>query len=297
MLYSNPDKVTKIVNALNLKILPRDLKSKDTRYLLSLIFTQWLSLSTCIIQTVIDIIPTPPNAQAIRIPKMLYPDTYETTLEPKNKLEEDLYTSNSNPKANVVGYVSKMFAVSAKELPENKKRPITAEEMRAKAREAREAKQTEANGPETENSIPLGTDYTPPSLKPDEVAEELKHSDAEVVLGFSRLYSGTLCVGSSVYAVLPKYNAALDPTDPSNTKYLLTAKVEGLYVMMGRELVPVPIVRAGNIFAIKGLESKVWRSATLCSPEELGIGDEPDPSKQKDCLINLGAINRTVRTL
>ncbi|KAF9485896.1 translation elongation factor 2 [Pholiota conissans] len=289
VINPNPDKVVKIVNALNLKIQPRDLKSKDTRYLLSLIFNQWLSLSTCIIQTVIDIIPTPPNAQAIRIPKMLYPDTYESTLEPKNKLEEDLYTSNSDSKANVVAYVSKMFAVSAKDLPENKKKPITAEEMRVKAREAREARQTASEGQENgSNNI----DHIPPTPKRDEVVEEPKNTDIEVVLGFARLYSGTLRVGTSVYAVLPKYNTSLDPKDTRNVKYLLTAQIESLYVMMGRELVPVPQVRAGNIFAIKGLESKVWRSATLCSPEEVGLGDEDDPAKQKDCLINLGAINR-----
>ncbi len=39
----NPDKIAKIVATLNLKILPRDLKSKDTRNLLTLIFSQWLS--------------------------------------------------------------------------------------------------------------------------------------------------------------------------------------------------------------------------------------------------------------
>ncbi|KAF8967113.1 P-loop containing nucleoside triphosphate hydrolase protein [Flammula alnicola] len=292
VINPNPDKVIKIVNVLDLKIAPRDIRSKDTRHLLSLIFTQWLSLSTCIIQTVIDVVPTPPVAQATRIPKMLYPDLYETTLEPKNKVEEDLYASKSGPEASVVAYVSKMFAVSAKDLPENKKRPITAEEMRTRAREAREARQAEADAKESGQVAPSPIGYTPPEAKQPEVVEEPTKSDLEIVLGFARLYSGTICVGTSVYAVLPKYNTALDPTHPSNAKYLLTANVDGLYVMMGRELLPVSQVRAGNIFAIKGLESKVWRSATLCSPNELGVGDVPDPVKQKDCLINLGSISR-----
>ncbi|KAH9480567.1 Ribosome assembly protein 1 [Psilocybe cubensis] len=285
----NPDKVAKIVTTLELKIPPRDLKSKDTRHLLSLICTQWLSLSTCIIQAAIDIVPTPPVAQATRIPKMLYPYLYEATLQPRNKLEEDLFTSKSGSKACVVAYVSKMFAVSSKDLPENKKKPLTAEEMRERAREARAARSAEAKEeqkPTPQENIPIS------EAKQLEVEEDSKKTDGEVVLGFARLYSGTIRVDTSVYALLPKYNTELAPTHPNNVRYLLTAKVESLYVMMGRELVPVTEVHAGNIFAIKGLESKVWRSATLCSPDDAGIVDGR-ASEDKDCLINLGAVNRS----
>ncbi|KAG6841264.1 hypothetical protein C0991_000404 [Blastosporella zonata] len=294
-LNPNHEKVAKIVTALNLKIPPRDLKSKDTRHLLSLIFSQWLSLSTCVTQTVIDVVPAPSIAQRTRIPKMLYPDLYETTIEPKNKLEEDLFTSNSASDACVTAYVSKMFAVSAKDLPENKKKPITAEEMRAKAREAREARAAaEAaakSGEHTEQPTPTAIAYTPPPPpRTDEPAKAELAADAEVVLGFARLYSGTLRTGTSVYGLLPKYNAALEPTHPGNVKNLVTATVEGLYVMMGRELVPVDFVRAGNIFAVKGLEGKVWRNATLCAPGEAGIGEALEADRS--CLINLGGVNR-----
>ena len=78
--------MAKIITTLGLKILPRDQKSKDTRQLLSLIFSQWLPLSTCVIQTIVDIVPPPSDAQRIRIPKMLYPDLYEPTVAPKNRL-------------------------------------------------------------------------------------------------------------------------------------------------------------------------------------------------------------------
>jgi len=49
ILFSNREKVQKIVNVLNLKILPRDMKSKDTRTLLTSIFNQWLPLSTAVL--------------------------------------------------------------------------------------------------------------------------------------------------------------------------------------------------------------------------------------------------------
>ncbi|KAF8073628.1 P-loop containing nucleoside triphosphate hydrolase protein [Lyophyllum atratum] len=290
-LNPNHEKVTKIVSSLNLKIPPRDLKSKDTRHLLSLIFSQWLSLSTCVTQTVIDIVPAPSIAQRTRIPKMLYPDLYEATVEPRNKLEEDLFSSNSAPDACVTAYISKMFAVSAKDLPENKKKPITAEEMRTRAREARAARQAADDvakaGPQGEDQSSTIMSYTPQVVAPEKVEPV---EDGEVLLGFARLYSGTLRTGTTVYGVLPKYNAALEPTHPANVKNLVTATAEGLYVMMGRELVAVDFVRAGNIFAIKGLEGKVWRNATLCAPSEHGISESVE--EDRSCLINLGRINR-----
>ncbi|KAG6897765.1 hypothetical protein C0992_011434 [Termitomyces sp. T32_za158] len=298
VLNPNQEKVAKIVTALNLKILPRDIKSKDTRNLLFLVFSQWLPLSTCVTQTVIDVVPAPSIAQRTRIPKILYPDLYEATIEPRNKLEEDLFSSNSAPHACVTAYVSKMFAVSCKDLPENKKKPITAEEMRAKAREVREARAAAEgvtkNEERTVQQLLTPPSYTPPPSSDYEPAKEDYADDAkaEVVLGFARLYSGTLRTGTTVYALLPKYNAVLGPAHPANMKHLVTVIVEGLYIMMGRELVPVDFVRAGNIFAVKGLEGKVWRNATLCSPGENGISDSP--TEDCSCLINLGSVNRAV---
>lgn len=291
VVLSNAEKVSKIVKALNLNIPLRELKTKDTRLLLSHIFSQWLSLSTCVIQTIIDVVPAPAVAQANRIPKMLYPNLYEQTIQPKNKLEEDLFACNHAPDAFVSAYVSKMFAVSRKDLPENKMKPMNADEIRFKAREARDVR-PRTNGAEDSNSSPLAT-LNVPTKSPSEELQEANEG-SEIILGFARLYSGTIHVGTSVYCVLPKYTGTLGPTHPQNAKYVVTANVEGLYVMMGRELVPVDSVRAGNTFAIRGLEGKVWRSATLCATSD-GIGPDSDLTVQNACLINLGGVNRSVR--
>ncbi|KAG7088583.1 hypothetical protein E1B28_012560 [Marasmius oreades] len=296
VLNPNSEKIAKIVATLNLKISPRDLKSKDTRHLLSLIFSQWLSLSTCIIQAAIDIVPAPCVAQAIRLPKMLYPDFHEETNVPKNKSEEDLYTANSQPNALMCAYVSKMFAVSTRDLPENKKKTLTAEEMRAKAAEARRARESRpqetdltSQGLEATSSI----NYTPDTAAEDinEQAEEEPEEDVEVILGFARLYSGTIRMGQKVYVVLPKYDTALEPTNAQNQQFLAEATVEGLYVMMGRELALTDTVQAGNIFAVRGLEGKVGRSATLCAPGDV---ESNETQNVKDSLFNLGRVNRVI---
>ncbi|KAI9058442.1 translation elongation factor 2 [Trametes sanguinea] len=301
----NPDKVSKIITTLGLKVPPREQKSKDTRQLLSLIFSQWLPLSTCVIQTIVDIVPPPSAAQRIRIPKMLYPDIYETTVEPKNKLEEDLYSCNDNPDASIVALVSKMFAVPTKELPGKKKKALTAEELRSRAKAAREARaaaaasaSSEAPTPEPA-SVPLEEAMQRANLGDKEGDEQQSTADGEGVqeedetlLGFARIYSGTIRTGTTIVCVLPKYNHSLGPAHPRNKQHLVTAQVEELYTMMGRELVPVESVRAGNVFAIRGLEGKVWRNATLCAPSAAGLGQVSDLSEVKDCLLNLAGVIR-----
>jgi len=228
---------------------------------------------------------------------MLYPELREETLPPKNKLEVDLYGSKSESGAYVVAYVSKMFAVPAKDLPENKKRRLRADEMRTRGRDARIAKlQDETNsGSATPFSSPSPV---PPASRDENTTTgtntpnpEAENGEHEILLGFARIYSGTIRVGSEIYAVLPKYNAALGPRHRNNEKYLIRAQVEGLYIMMGRELVGVDKVKAGNIFAIKGLAGKVWRSATLCASSEEGVNEV----NMKEWLINLGGVNRGVR--
>ena len=291
----------KIVSTLNLKIPPRELNTKDSKQLLTLICSQWLSLSSCVIQTIVDVVPPPSMAQRTRIPKMLYPDIYESTVEPKNKMEENLYSCDARPDAYVVALVSKMFAVPARELPSNKKKPLTADEMRARARAAREARAAQgaaANGETAQSeasSTPLESALEHMSVddKEPEGTGEPVTAD-ETLLGFARIYSGTIRTGSTICCVLPKYNSALEPTHPRNVPHVVTTKVEALYVMMGRELVPVDHVKAGNVFAIQGLEGKVWRSATLCAPGEQGVPEGTDLGQVKDCLLNLGGVIRYV---
>lgn len=271
---------------MNLKIPPRDLNSKDRNSLLSLIFTQWLPLSTTIIQAIIDIVPSPRAAQPTRIPMMLYPDQLESHVDPKSKLEKDLYSCDASESAHVIAYVSKMFAVSAVQLPEHKKQTLTADELRARAREARvraeeSRDQSRAASP---SSGPIPSE-TPTGESPSDLVPA-----NETLLGFARLYSGVIYVGSTVACVLPKYHNEFEPTHPRNKSHVANATVDALYTMMGRDLVAVDSVSAGNIFAIRGLEGSVWRTATICAPSAAGLQGE----HSQGWMTNLGSINRQV---
>ena len=62
----NLDVIEKITKALNIKLLPRDLRSKDDKQLLRTIMGQWLPVSIAVLLTVIDKLPSPIESQQER---------------------------------------------------------------------------------------------------------------------------------------------------------------------------------------------------------------------------------------
>ncbi|ORY32585.1 translation elongation factor 2 [Naematelia encephala] len=298
----NPDAVTKIVNALSVRVAPRELKSKDTRNLLTLIMQQWLPLSTATFQAVVDIIPSPATAQGLRLPFMLHPEkaaVATTSLPPANALEKGLYECDQSEGAQVVAYVSKMFAVQRGELPEFKPRAMTAEEMRQRGREERERRaatvETSTDGIAMAGIEGLTTPLEELTIAPsteskgddkEEVVPEVAES-SEVLLGFSRIFSGVLRRDTPILATLPKFDVELPANHPRNARYVLRTIIKDLYMMMGRELVAVDEVPAGHVCAIGGLDGVVPRSATLWAPNSKGVGIKiPDAE-----LVNLAGVS------
>ncbi|KDN46624.1 putative translation elongation factor 2-putative [Tilletiaria anomala UBC 951] len=315
-LNRDQEKIEKIVKTLDLKILPRDLKSKDTSVLISSIFSQWLPLAPCTFAAVVSNIPSPQEAQATRVPKLLSPDlSYFATpadLEPKNAVQADMFAARSDPADKVynVAYISKMFAVRREDLPESKRKALTADEMRMKAKESRERARaiqaaTGAAVQQAPEGVPLeeaaalqhnGSDKVEKQGEAHEAPSETKVEPIsdEVAIGFSRLYSGRLRVGQSVVVVLPKYQPALGATSLLNAKHIKDIKIEALYMLMGRDLVAVNEVPAGNVFGIRGLEGVVLRNATLFAPP--GNVDDLDTWLKTDYakdVVNLSGVNST----
>ncbi|OAD79326.1 hypothetical protein PHYBLDRAFT_105894 [Phycomyces blakesleeanus NRRL 1555(-)] len=263
IIRQDRERTEKIVNALNLKILPRDLKSRDPQILLSAIFFQWLPLSTCILLAIIGQLPPPKEAQRIRLPKMLYPEIQQNDnepLEPTNDVERALYSCDSSPKAPIVAYVSKMFAIPADQLPENRRKQMTAEEMRERGRRQRALRASQAaESANPENGIPLDMERLSQELSAEDIEPELEDPKGEHLIGFARLYSGTIHVGQKLYVMGPKY----DPKYPK--RYVTEITVQSLYLIMGRELELLSEVSAGNVFGIGGLEGHILKNGTLAS--------------------------------
>ncbi|TIB67247.1 hypothetical protein E3Q24_04228 [Wallemia mellicola] len=278
------EKVNKIINALNIRVHPRELKTRDTKTLLFAIFTAWLPLASATFSAVVDVIPQPSQAQSLRLPKMLYPLEHHPSSIAKNDVERAIYGSISD-NAPVVSYVSKMFAVPANELPENRRRGLTAEEMRERGRESREkAMAVSAALGATGMS---GAD----ELSLEEAAKREQEKDTqndekggqeeqieESMIGFARIYSGNIRVNDTLKCLLPKYNSEVPPNNAHNLKHVQDITIKSLYMMMGRDLVPVSEVPAGNVFAIGGLDGVVLRNATLITPDN------------DNCFINLASV-------
>lgn len=348
--------MSKIVTSLSVKLHPRDLKTKDHRQLCTMIMSQWLPLATSTFQTVVEIIPPPPVSQAIRLPKMLYPTSYQSHAEPTTRVERALYACDASAQAPLVVYVSKMFAVKTTDLPELRRVEVTADEMRERGRIERERRARErlleeqldkesliglgadGKGPsgtatpaESEglDSIPAApavsksalaapgiplvpTPNPSPALNgptPEEKSTIINLSgpkvlpapaagtttlESETLLGFARLYSGTLTKGTPLQVLLPKYNDTLPPTHPHNQKYITEVRPTHLYMMMGRDLIEVDRVPAGNVFAINGLEGRVMRNATMYASSAKGLADGDLDNAQEDGWVNLAGIIMTV---
>jgi len=239
---------------------------------------------------------------------MLHPEIghLDDDVAPKNKLESDLYSGNTADDALQVAYVSKMFAVKVEDLPENQRKVLTADDLRARAKAVKEAREkreregqtTDSDGVARESLVNDENNGEGKTAEAEEEEDQDKPTKQDALIGFARLYSGTISQGQELYAVLPKYNSDLSPTHPSNVKHLSTIKVEQLYMMMGRELLAVKEVQAGNLFAIGGLEGIVLRNATLCGTGKgHGTKEGKERDEDKECLVNLAGVSQNVRLL
>ena len=255
VIERNQERIDKIIATLGLSIHTRDLRSKEPATLMQAILSQWLPLSACTFAAVVRCLPAPSEAQRERVKRMIRPDlsffASQDELAPTNDLERDLFESRSGPDAYTVAYVSKMFAVRHEDMPENKRVQLTAEQMRERGRLRREAMaSTGAEAAPTTDEAPA-----PPADDADE--------PCEVLLGFARLYSGQLRVGDTLYALLPKYDPSLGLHDAANAPFVREVRMTHLYMMMGRDLLAVQRVPAGNVFAVRGLDGAVLRNGTL----------------------------------
>lgn len=260
--------VEKIIKSLSINIPPHILRSRDPHALLTAIFAAWLPLSTALLVSVIEYLPSPAIAQAARMSDLIENSPGADFVAPEVRdAMTNFKVSKDSP---VVAYVSKMVAIPQSELPENKRRGgsvLSAEEARELARKKRveiARVQAIANGGNPEvggltdalNGAAIGGPGDQ-SNAPDSESKE----DPEHLIGFARLYSGTLSVGDSVYVLPPKFTPAKPHAHPEPQKATITA----LYLLMGRGLEPLMHVPAGVVFGIGGLAGHVLKSGTLCS--------------------------------
>ena len=275
VLCSDPSSAQKILDSLNITLPTHVLRSKDPRSVLTSLFAAWLPLSTAILVSVVEYLPSPLVAQAARLPSIIHASPGAAHVD--ERLRAAMVESKSEKGQPVVAYVSKMIAVPESQLPHNRRRQggLTAEEAREAGRRKRAeiakahalASAAEADGTgglaEMMHDTSLGTSRN----GIHEEASEPVVEDREHLIGFSRIYSGVLSVGDDVYILRPKFSPAYPDAHPQPIRMTVTA----LYLMMGRNLESLDSVPAGVVFGVAGLEGHILKSGTLCSQVAGGI--------------------------
>ena len=260
----------KITKSLNINIPAHIMRSRDPKALLSAVFSSWLPLSTALLVSVTEHLPSPPAAQESRMPSLLELSPGSDHVD--DKVKEAMVHSKRTIGEPVVAYVSKMASIPGSELPANKRRGgmLTAEEARELGRKKRAEiarAQAHANGEADVSSV---TDALSSAAigEEDEIdglnGEDTQKEDPEHLIGFARLFSGTLTVGDEVYVLPPKFTPAKPHAQPQPKKVTITA----LYLLMGRSLETLNSVPAGMVIGIAGLEGAILKSGTICSQLE-----------------------------
>ena len=261
----DPALLEKITKSLNITVPPYVARSREPKVMLQAVISSWLPLSTALLVSVIEYLPSPLEAQSLRLPEII--DDSIGSYSVDNRVRDAMVLSKTSESDPVVAYISKMVAIPESELPSKKRRPgttLTPEDARELGRQKRAEIEKARAAADDVNGVTekLGDVSVEDSTEDDAATQQPE--DPEHLIGFARLYSGTLSVGDEVYVLPPKFNPAYPQTHPEPSKVTVTA----LYLLMGRSLEALSSVQAGMIFGIEGLEGRILKTGTLCSQLE-----------------------------
>uniref|UniRef100_A0A8C1YVL2 Elongation factor-like 1 n=1 Tax=Cyprinus carpio TaxID=7962 RepID=A0A8C1YVL2_CYPCA len=263
------EKVEKMVTSLGLKVMSRDLRHSDPKVLLSAICSQWLPVSQAVLSMVCEKLPSPAEISAERVEKLMSVGArrFDSLPEQTQELKKAFLDCSADETAPVIVFVSKMFAVDSKALPQNKQRPLTQEEIAQRREQARQRHaERQAANQSAENALCAQTEAL-------SVKTAVEEDNKEHFVAFARVYSGVLRKGQKVFVLGPKYDPSLAlralPEGCSaadvlpSVPHMACCTVDSLYLLMGRELEELDEVPTGNVLGIGGMEEFILKSATI----------------------------------
>uniref|UniRef100_A0A2R8P9Y2 Elongation factor-like GTPase 1 n=1 Tax=Callithrix jacchus TaxID=9483 RepID=A0A2R8P9Y2_CALJA len=293
VLKKDKEKIDKIVTSLGLKIGAREARHSDPKVQINAICSQWLPISHAVLAMVCQKLPSPLDITAERVERLMCTgsQTFDSLPPETQALKAAFMKCGSEDTAPVIIFVSKMFAVDAKALPQNKPRPLTQEEIaqrRERARQRHAEKLAAAQGqaplePTQDGSAletcpkgdePRGDEQQVESMTLKPVPQE--ENNQESFIAFARVFSGVARRGKKIFVLGPKYSPleflrrvplgfSAPPDDLPPVPHMAYCALENLYLLMGRELEYLEEVPPGNVLGIGGLQDFVLKSATLCS--------------------------------
>uniref|UniRef100_A0A3Q2XYT0 Elongation factor-like 1 n=1 Tax=Hippocampus comes TaxID=109280 RepID=A0A3Q2XYT0_HIPCM len=255
------EKVEKVLASLDVKVMARDSRHSDPKVLLSAICSQWLPVSQAVLSMVCNKLPSPLHIAAERVEKLMSVGVrrFDTLPERTQELKNAFLQCSSNENAPVIVFVSKMFAVDTKALPENKQRLVLQIVMLFILSE--------------EHLEYVFSFFFADEMEPQVLKESKAEEQIETFIAFARVYSGVVKKGQRIFILAPKYDPAQglsmlpEQCSPSDSlpevPHLSCCFIENIYLLMGRELEELEEVPSGNVLGIKGLEDVILKSATI----------------------------------
>ncbi|XP_036171815.1 elongation factor-like GTPase 1 isoform X1 [Myotis myotis] len=313
VLKKDKEKIDKIVTSLGLKIGAREARHSDPKVQVSAICSQWLPISQAVLAMVCQKLPSPLDITPERVEKLLCSgsQTFDSLPPETQALKAAFMKCGSDETAPVIIFVSKMFAVDTKALPQNRPRPLTQEEIVQRREQARQrhaerlaaaqdpapagptadgsTPETSPDGEEPKGGEPQVGSVTPMPAPREESSQE---TNQETFVAFARVFSGVARRGKKIFVLGPKYSPVeflqrvpsgfSTPLDElPAVPHMACCTLEHLYLLMGRELQDLEEVPPGNVLGIGGLQDFVLKSATLCSvpscPPFIPLGFEATP--------------------
>lgn len=163
----------KVIKSFNLSVPPRELQNKDPKIVLQAVMSRWLPLSDSILSMAVKCMPDPMAAQSFRISRLLpereilESEVDHDVLAEAEVVRKSVEACDCTNEAPCVAFVSKMFAVPVKMLPQR--------------------------GPEGEILNNMANE--------DSVGES-----NECFLAFARIFSGVLSAGQRVFVLSALYD-------------------------------------------------------------------------------------------
>lgn len=266
------DKLPVIAEKLGLKLAARDLRVTDPKLQIKTVLGQWLPIDRSVLEMVVKHVPPPHCISEERAQRLLYPANVELkSLPPQTLALKESFKCCNAQSENVIAFVSKMSPIHVTQLPQNRPKRLTDQELQQRRDEVRrrieerklQSEQTELDKL-TEGVEQLSTRTDTVEVAPEAIAE-VERNEYEFI-AFARVFSGTLRRGMQLYNLTPKH----DPRQPlhrvaETAPHATQVTVGELYMFMGGELQLLDEVPAGNIVGIGGLETHIVKTATLSS--------------------------------
>uniref|UniRef100_A0A8C2IZ16 Elongation factor-like 1 n=1 Tax=Cyprinus carpio TaxID=7962 RepID=A0A8C2IZ16_CYPCA len=226
------EKVEKMVTSLGLKVMSRDLRHSDPKVLLSAICSQWLPVSQAVLSMVCEKLPCPAEISAERVEKLMSVGArrFDSLPEKTQELKKAFLDCSADDTAPVIVFVSKMFAVDSKALPQNKQ-----------SSDKNFTKFSRYKNTVEIPDYPVGSYLIPVRILLGLVPKDKRNSKRNPTY----IPSGFLA------DVLP------------SIPHMACCTVDRLYLLMGRELEDLDEVPSGNVLGIGGMEEFILKSATI----------------------------------